>query len=127
MYDPLIKVLEGTRARLTPEGAWTKGVYALDRHGSQTGTDSRDAVCWCVSGALHRVHTEYVGMNGYSEDYVSSSTLTKFVNDRAGEYGVADVIGLNDYLCESQQDILNFLDWCIAYRKWELAGGKSMG
>lgn len=41
----------------TPE-KWTQGTYARDKANNSTPYSSRQAVCFCTSGAIHRAHIE---------------------------------------------------------------------
>lgn len=36
--------------------SWTQGVSARDKNGKYTATSSKDAVCWCLAGAIMRCY-----------------------------------------------------------------------
>lgn len=47
-------ILDQAADLIEPEGAWTQGWFARDRHGHKVPTWSPDAVCWCAIGAILR-------------------------------------------------------------------------
>lgn len=106
MSDRVLDSLVKTRTLLSPPGAWTQSTYARDKAGNEVDPDSRTAVCWCLTGALKAI-------GDHRPTYY-------FLRSRANEYGFNYLSTLNDRLCKTRQDILNFLDWTIEYRKWEL-------
>lgn len=53
-----ITILEKAADMLSKEGVWTKGVYARNTIGSEVSQLSKDAVCFCAVGALHKATEE---------------------------------------------------------------------
>lgn len=36
---------------------WTKGAWSLDKNGYSTGARQKDAVCWCLDGAIEKCYS----------------------------------------------------------------------
>jgi hypothetical protein len=49
-----LKILRQTRELLSAPERWTKEAFARDSPGELAGAQGRDAVCWCLDGALMR-------------------------------------------------------------------------
>jgi hypothetical protein len=52
MSAQLVTVLRGARDRLAVPGQWTKKHFARSADGDAVSCSSKDAVCWCVEGAI---------------------------------------------------------------------------
>ncbi len=77
-------VLDAAADLLAKPGAWTRGQYARDDHGSPL-QDGRNpaAVCWCAIGALEKVSDRLVGRKLVDPlQRIVANTSNKF-----GEYG----------------------------------------
>jgi len=44
------------RDLLTDESKWTKGQLAKDKEGWRCAPDYKDAVCWCLYGAIYKCY-----------------------------------------------------------------------
>lgn len=108
IYQDLFKI----REKLTPDRAWTQHAKARNSAGEPVPTSAQDAVCWCVFGAWYAV-----------EGHASSDSYMDTLARRFEDSDHTSNIRINDRICESQADILLFLDWCIATREWELENG----
>jgi hypothetical protein len=50
-----VEVLRGARELLADKKRWARETYARDAEGNSVESLSRDAICWCVAGAIERV------------------------------------------------------------------------
>ena len=55
MSTATAETLRAARALIDAPEKWTRGFYARDTHGVLVYPTSRDAVCFCIQGALRRV------------------------------------------------------------------------
>ena len=53
MSQPVLMTLRETRKLLA--GGWTQGLGACDKEGRPASTLGTAAVCFCLTGAVHRV------------------------------------------------------------------------
>jgi hypothetical protein len=49
------EILRVTRVKLAGPDSWTKGCFARTDGGTNVSYESKDAVCWCLQGALFSV------------------------------------------------------------------------
>ena len=56
LHDDLKAVYKLLRAK----SRWTKGTFARNRSGGHVGSDSPEAVCWCLSGAINKIGSDAV-------------------------------------------------------------------
>lgn len=112
--DEVYQGLFLVRERLTPDGAWTQYASARNTNHNVVTYDSPEAVCWCLSGAS--------GLLGLASPNTQTRVDCK-LNELSMMLGAADFVHFNDHVCKTQTDVLIFLDWCIAYREWELETG----
>jgi hypothetical protein len=61
----LVDALKDARAIIEDPAKWTRGKAAADASGRFVQPTARDAVCWCVQGALERA---YGGMGTTKEE-----------------------------------------------------------
>ena len=54
-----ISVLMGAKNRLSKPEQWIKNTAAVNKHGQQVETNSKEACAWCMIGALHKTSGEY--------------------------------------------------------------------
>jgi hypothetical protein len=47
-----VEVLKAAKALISDEVRWTKGGNARDKDGAHVSAKSKNAVCWCMGGAL---------------------------------------------------------------------------
>ena len=54
-------ILRAARKLIEKPEAWTQRVFARDIRGKPTDARSKDAVCWCMTGAVIRVGGDHHG------------------------------------------------------------------
>ncbi len=71
---------------LNSPNRWTKGVYARDCDGNGIASNNRNAVCWCLAGAIN-----------YCYEFESKKTKTKVAEAIKGcslldHFGIEEII-----------------------------------
>lgn len=51
--------LRAAQALISTHEKWTKHYGARDQAGANVDVDSRDAVCWCMAGAVYRITKKF--------------------------------------------------------------------
>jgi hypothetical protein len=94
-----VKALVEARAMVAM--GWTQGVYARDADGNdiEDCDDTRDAACWCASGALH--------LSGGTFGSHARSALVAAIE-------TSDIAGWNDDPARTQEEVLAAFDKAIA-------------
>lgn len=102
--------LTRARALIAQPETWTQNAYARDSDGTPIVSNSPDAVCWCLTGAIYRVITpgSYLG----NPDYLAA---TDALSDALPAHVTSeDLTVWNDTPRRTHQQILNLLDRAIA-------------
>lgn len=93
-----------TAARALIAKGWAQGAQARDQHGNHTEPRDRNAVCWCVYGALQAV--------------LAHDDSTNALRSTAGTPALAD---WNDRPYRTQGHVLKLFDDTIARLTKEVA------
>lgn len=92
-----IEILVAARALLSDEKRWTRGDLAHDIDGAAVDPRSKNAVCWCVIGAVQKFSL------GHQCDALNR--IHNVVGGSGSEF--------NDYLTTTHADVLRVLDAAI--------------
>lgn len=119
--------LESVRELISCPEHWTQGAMARDNDGRDVDHVSRDAVCWCLGGAINKVYDDlhrdrelYVYMTG-RHDAINVKLTRMKVNQKLSQlssYGLgaaypwASVTHFND--THSHGEVLELLDQAIS-------------
>jgi len=77
-------VLERAADLIEPEGAWTRGAAARDGSYDPTSFDNREAICWCMMGAISKVAGGVRPMSdiaGQARDQLRKAIDTPWITD----------------------------------------------
>lgn len=91
---------------------WTQHVYAKNSRGIPIGAFHRDAVCFCLYGALKRVEH----FKGVEDSYDASGLyrlIAKYADKRRKFVRSAGLVGFNDEPSTTQADVIALLDEII--------------
>ncbi len=58
MMPQTVRVVKRMREILTPEGSWVQEVYATDDTNKKVSWQAKEAVCWCIEGAMYKAFQE---------------------------------------------------------------------
>jgi hypothetical protein len=103
----LREVFQEARARITR--GWTRVVAARDKQGNGVAASDPEAVCWCALGAVR------AAMGAIDLDMtLISDTLGDLYRGALVETGFRTVVGFNDTLTTTVDDVLAFFDRILA-------------
>lgn len=109
----IINEIIAVKNLLSDETKWTQGHMAEDKHGESVASDDENAVCWCLSGALQKVRTDYT--DDYTVYHWLHDCIPMFVKirfDLGITCRVINVWNFNDLEVMKYSDIIAFLDYC---------------
>ena len=95
-------VLRHMRARLSEPGKWTKGGYARDKQGRLTRSNSKDAVCFCMLGAMRT-----------ARDAGNQQNAANVLLSVLAPLGYGSIPSFNDSPTTTHADVLSVLDKAI--------------
>lgn len=107
----LKEVLVKARARV--EHGWTRGCHAKNASGNSVSPSARDAVCWCLEGA---VIAERSSSFTYEDFRLAMDALAEqipAVSRVPGSTSGQNVVRYNDVILKSRQEALAWLDKAI--------------
>lgn len=110
-----LKVLVSVRELLSDEKRWTQGQEARDVSGDGVPPTSKDAVCWCLLGALYksallRQVCGDLAPEEATEAWMSAVGLTCKIASPDNPDGIGD---FNDRFDTTHADVLRVLDVAI--------------
>lgn len=109
-----LDVIQDARNLLDDPSHWIKGSYALDANGDTTPTwpfhgESTEPTCFCLEGAVrYSAYLRAKEGNVYGERYRNAYREALFI--LRGYSPGRRIIGFNDNLKTTHQDILDLLD-----------------
>lgn len=103
--ETLAIAIEARKLLETPK-AWTKGTYARDADGNKVSSYDKNAVCWCLEGAIHKASDS---LRGHSTEIWD--VMEKFLQDK---YGYLNIASYNDQTVREHSDVIQMLDSFIA-------------
>ena len=95
------------RKLLQSPKAWTKGTYARDADGNKVSSYDKNAVCWCLQGAIHKSSER-----GHSTEIWD--VMENFLREK---YGYSTITSYNDQTLREHSDVIQMLDSFIADAK----------
>lgn len=100
------------------EQGWTQHAFARDKDGKSCFEQSDDACTWCISGALSREYysTEHRFDNPTytrTDDAIRNALYT-YLPAHSSVSEIRNHVSFNDHPSTTKQDMLNYLDACIA-------------
>jgi hypothetical protein len=116
----VVEVLKAAKQRITPEEAWTTGMFAGDAEGMATPVGDAQACRWCAEGALATellpggVDQRQVPVRGLLRDYAAYKFLTEAAHPDTP-------VGVNDD--GSHSEVLAMFDEAIQLAEQEATNG----
>lgn len=102
--------LKAVKEKINTPEKWTKGMYARDIYGNDAGLSGRDAVCWCLSGAI---------MACYPPSSILRNPVEKAIIAAAAKKGYMSSYLFNDAKKTTHEDVMKFLDELIEMEQGE--------
>ena len=102
-------ILQKVRRIVSKSWNWTQAVGARDVNSQPVEAYSKEAVCWCVTGAFERATKDGEGNRNVSRDAAGGAWgFLNYANERHN--GFDRLYEFNDRLDTTHKDIMNFLD-----------------
>jgi hypothetical protein len=123
IHEATLAILRGVRKRLEPEGNWIQNTLARDREGREVQPEAREAVCWCLHGAMI---AEFALLRDQYPNWSIrvSMAINKAIHKRVPRISIASY---NDYPERTLEEVLSMVDDAIAIEEIEEAHRKAKG
>ena len=99
-----------TRARAYVERGFCHNTWAKDKDGTVVMPESRDAVCWCIGGAVHAVIRKDDLCREDKDSALKALLSAKGHADKGAQTSIV-ITRLNDSM--SQQEALEWIDAAV--------------
>ena len=99
--ETLAIAIEARKVLQSPK-AWTKGTFARDADGNKVSSYDKNAVCWCLEGAIHKASDS---LRGHSTEIWN--VMDEFLKEK---YGYSSMVAYNDHTLREHSDIVRMLD-----------------